>query len=196
MRKSNVLLPALSSLVLLVSADYALAEDYTLCEGLYALCTSAKCSPVEGEEGTVACSCEVRDGYSAGRDNCKRTDDTRAGAVIQSRYYPVRSLSICDNDRQWADCLGKRCTIDKNDPGKATCFCTTEKNKGPYVIVGDAYTPRTCTTGIISSATVTGNKGITEFLKSTGKLEPFAVKVLNETQSDRKMQPTGGKMTE
>jgi hypothetical protein len=144
----------------------------------------------------VACSCEVRDGYSAGRDNCKRTDDTRAGAVIQSRYYPVRSLSICDNDRQWADCLGKRCTIDKNDPGKATCFCTTEKNKGPYVIVGDAYTPRTCTTGIISSATVTGNKGITEFLKSTGKLEPFAVKVLNETQSDRKMQPTGGKMTE
>lgn len=195
MRKPDLLI-FLGILALLMSTMYVRAGDYTLCEGLYALCTTAKCSPVDGKEGTVACSCEVKTGYSAGRDNCKRTDDTRAGAIIQSRYYPVKSLSICDNDRQWADCLGKRCTIDKNDPTKATCFCTTEKNKGPYVIVGESYTPETCTTGLISSATVDGNKSITEFLKSKGELEPFAINVLNATQSERQMQPTGGEHSE
>jgi hypothetical protein len=192
MRRPDLLF-FLSILTLLVSTMYVKAEDYTLCEGVYALCTTAKCTPVPGKEDTVSCGCEVKAGYSAGRDNCKRTEDTRAGAEIQSRYYPVKSLSICNNDRQWADCLGKRCTIDAKDPGKATCFCTLEKNKGPYVIVGDRYTPQTCTTGIISSATAEGNQSINAFLKKTGKLEPFPVHVLNESKPEGQMQPTGGK---
>jgi hypothetical protein len=192
MRKPDLLV-FLGLLTLLMSTIYVRADNYTLCEGLYALCTSAKCTAVPGKEGTVSCGCEVRDGYSAGRDNCKRTEDTRAGADIQSRYFPVKSLSICNNDRQWADCLGKLCTIDENDPGKATCFCTLEKNKGPYVIVGDRYTPQTCSTGVISSATVEGHQSITEFLKKTGKLEPYPIHVLNEAQPEGQMQPTGGK---
>jgi hypothetical protein len=194
MRKS-VLVALLGISSLVVSAMSAQATDYTLCEGAYALCTTAKCSPVEGEPGTVACACDVKDGYSAGKDNCKPTEVTSYGTEVQSRYFPVKSLSICTNDRDWADCLGKRCTIDKNDPGKATCFCTIEKAKGPYVIVGDSYTPKTCTTGIISSATVEGNQDINKFLKSTGKLEPYPVNVLNES-SQGQMQPTGGKLDE
>ena len=190
-RSALVLLLGISSLV--VPTMSAQATDYTLCEGAYALCTSAKCSPVEGEPGTVACACEVEDGYSAGKDNCKPTEVTSYGTEVQSRYFPVKSLSICTNDRAWADCLGKRCTIDEDDPGKATCFCSIEKAKGPYVIVGDSYTDQTCTTGIISSATVEGNEGITQFLKSTGKLEPYPITVLNKT-SKGELKPTGGKL--
>lgn len=195
MRKPNLLV-LLGISALLMSTMSVQADDFTLCEGSYALCTSAKCKPVGGKEGTVACACEVRSGYSAGQNNCKQAKETNEGKQVQSRYYPVKSLSICANDRPWANCLGKPCTVDKNDPRKATCFCSTEKGKGPYVIVGDRYTPQTCTTGIISSATVVNNKGITKFLKSTGKLEPFTIKVLNETQSERRMQPTGGKLDE
>lgn len=194
MRKPNLLISS-AILALVLSAMPSRAEDFTLCEGLYALCTSAKCSSVEGEPDTVACACEVRDGYSAGKDNCKPTEVTSYGTEVQSRYFPVKSLSICTNDRQWADCLGKRCTIDENDPGKATCFCTIEKAKGPYVIVGDTYTSKTCTTGIISSATVEGSQDITKFLKSTGKLEPYPINVLNES-SQGQMKPTRGKLDE
>lgn len=179
-------------LALVLSAMPSQAADFTLCEGTFALCTTAKCSPVDGKPGTVSCACSVEDGYSAGKDNCKPTEVTNEGTIVQSRYFPVKSLAVCTNDRQWADCLGKRCVIDANDPGKATCFCSTEKNKGPYVIVGDSYTPQTCTTGIISSATFKDHGTITKFLKSTSKLEPFPIHVLNET-SERTMQPTGGR---
>jgi hypothetical protein len=185
------LLPILGAFALLLTGAQAQSADFTLCKGAYALCTSAKCAPVPGKEGTVACACEVRTGYSAGQSNCAQPRD--GGKEVQSRYYPVKSLSICANDRPWANCLGKPCTVDRKDPSKATCTCTTEKGKGPYVIVGTTYTPETCTTGIISSATFKDHKGITKFLRSTGKLEPFAIKVLNRTQSERRMQPTGGK---
>lgn len=193
MRKPDLLLPFLAILALLMSPLYARADDFTLCKGPYALCTSARCEPVPGKEGTVSCACEVKTGYSAGRSNCKPPKDTREGREVQSRYYPVKSLSVCSNDRVWADCLGKPCTVDKSDPTKAKCFCSTEKGKGPYVIVGNTYTPSTCTTGIISSATFVDNKGITKFLRSTGKVQPYAIKVLNRTQSEHRMEPTGGK---
>jgi hypothetical protein len=187
------LFPSLGALVFLFASGQAQSADFTLCKGAYALCTSAKCTPVPGKEGTVACDCEVRTGYSAGQDNCLPAKNTSEGKQVQSRYFPVKSLSICANDRPWANCLGKPCTVDKNNPTKAKCFCATEKNRGPYVIVGNKYTSETCTTGIISSATVVDNKGITRFLKGTGKLQPFAITVLNPSQSERRLKPTAGK---
>jgi hypothetical protein len=47
------------------------------------------------------------------------------------------------------------------------------------VIVADTYTDTACTTGIISSATVTQDHQVTDFLKSSSELKPFDVKVLN-----------------
>jgi hypothetical protein len=50
------------------------------------------------------------------------------------------------------------------------------------VIVTDAYTPKTCTTGIISSATVTQITQATDFLKNGAELKPFDIKVLNSAK--------------
>jgi hypothetical protein len=47
------------------------------------------------------------------------------------------------------------------------------------VIVTDNYTPSTCTTGIISSATVTQIDQVTNFLKTTSELNPYPIKVLD-----------------
>jgi hypothetical protein len=193
---TSKLLPALGALIFCAAAGQAQSAGFTLCKGTYALCTTAKCTPVPGKDDTVSCACDVKTGYSAGQDSCRPAVHTHEGKQVQSRYFPVKSLSICSNDRPWANCLGKPCTVDKNDPTKATCTCSTVKNKGPYVIVGDTFTPSTCTTGIISSSTVVGSKGVTQFLKSTGKLEPFAITVLNPSQPQRSMQPTGGKTPE
>jgi hypothetical protein len=127
--------------------------DFKLCESTYALCTTAPCTPVAGTKDTVSCTCDVRTGYSAGQEACQDVVGTSEGKQVRSRYSPVKSYAVCTNDRDWAWCLDKPCVVDKSNPAKAACACTSMKNKGPYVIVTDTFTPTTCTTGIISSAT-------------------------------------------
>jgi hypothetical protein len=152
--------------------------DFKVCQSTYALCTTAPCTPVAGTKDTVSCACEVKTGYSAGLEACQDAAAT-SGGNIKSRYFPVKSYAVCSNDRPWAWCLDKPCTIDKDDPTKATCECTSVKDQGPYVIVTDTLTDSTCTTGIISSATVDQITQVTDFLRTNADLKPFDIKVLN-----------------
>jgi hypothetical protein len=54
------------------------------------------------------------------------------------------------------------------------------KNLGDYVIVTSNYTAATCTTGIISSATVPQITQATEAAKMSKALTPFPIQVLNK----------------
>jgi hypothetical protein len=56
------------------------------------------------------------------------------------------------------------------------------KNLGDYVIVTSTYTTSTCTTGVISSATVKQITRITDYIdfKGKGKLAAFKIQVLNK----------------
>jgi hypothetical protein len=159
----------------------AQSAGFTLCRSTYALCTTAPCRPA-GKDGALSCACEVRTGYSAGQESCQDLRKASDSTQLRSRYYPVKSYAVCTNDRPWAWCLDKPCTIDIADPTKANCACTTVKDQGPYVIVGHTNTPATCTTGTISSATVTGITEITDFLKTTSELKPFPIKVLKPSE--------------
>jgi hypothetical protein len=162
--------------------DAATQPDFKVCESTYALCTTAACTPVEGDEDTVSCACEVKTGYSAGEEPCSEKAETSKGTQISSRYYPIKSYVACDNDRPWAWCLDKPCIVDKSDPTKAACACTVTKDEGPYLVVTDTYTDTTCTTNLWSSATVKGTNQLTDFLKTTSELKPFDVKVLNKPE--------------
>ncbi len=153
-----------------------------MCRSTYALCTTAPCTPVEGTKDTVACACKSRPAIRWGSKPARSRAKRSKGKQIRSRYFPVKSYAVCSNDRPWAWCLDKPCIIDKDDPSKATCTCTSVSKQGPYVIVTDAYTPTTCTTGIISSATVTQITQVTDFLKNSSELKPFDIKVLNSGQ--------------
>lgn len=153
--------------------------DFKLCQSTYALCTTAPCTPVAGTKDTVSCACKVETGYSAGLEACQDPTETSDGKQIHSRYFPVKSYAVCTNDRPWAWCLDKPCIVDKDDPTKASCACTSVKDQGPYVVVTDDYTDKTCSTGIISSATVTQITQVTDFLKKSSELKPFDIKVLN-----------------
>lgn len=156
------------------------AQSFTLWKGTFALCTVAPCTAIPGSSNEVACSCTVNTGYSAGQQPGQPVKATATGQQIRSRYYPVKSYVICDNDRPWAWCLDKPCVISKNNPNAATCTCDAVKNLGAYVIVTNAFTPAACTTGIISSATVQQITQITDFLKEKGsQLPPFPIQVLN-----------------
>jgi hypothetical protein len=178
---------SLVPLVALIAASIGAAKgadqtDFKVCKSTYALCTTALCVPVAGTKDGVACACTVETDFSAGLEACQEPTETGKGKQIRSRYFPVKSYAICSNDRPWAWCLDKPCIIDKDDPSRASCSCTSVKNQVPYVIVTDEYTDKTCTTGIISSATVTQITQVTDFLKTNGDLKPFDIKVLNSAQ--------------
>jgi hypothetical protein len=161
-------------------AGAAPAQDLKVCESTFALCTIAQCDPVPGSDKEVSCHCTVNKGYSAGAEACSGVKETPQGQQIRSRYYPVKSYAVCTNDRPWAWCLDKPCIIDKNNPEAADCKCDAVKNLGAYVIVTSNYTPTTCTTGIISSATVPQIDQATESLKKAKVLMPFPIQVLNK----------------
>jgi hypothetical protein len=157
------------------------AQDFKVCRSTFALCTIAPCDPIPGKDKQVACHCTVNNGYSAGQEPCTGVKGTSEGQQIRSRYYPVHSYAVCANDRPWAWCLDKPCVIDNNNPEAASCACDVVKNLGDYVIVTDNYTSATCTTGVISSATVQQITQVTDYLKTKTKaLPPFNIQILNK----------------
>jgi hypothetical protein len=158
----------------------ARAQSFKVCNSTFALCTVARCDPIPGNDKQVACHCTVNRSYSAGQQACQGVDDTPEGQQIRSRYYPVQSYAVCANDRPWAWCLDKPCIIDKNNPEASLCTCDAVRNLGDYVIVTTDYTPTTCTSGVISSATVQQITQVTDFLEKTKILPPFKIKVLNK----------------
>ncbi|KTC77052.1 hypothetical protein [Legionella brunensis] len=172
-------------LILLIANINLVAQttNFIACASKYALCTTAKCTPVAGKKGIVACDCDVKTGYSAGTKQCQQVKNTKKGQLIYSRYYPIKSYASCANSRPWAWCLDKPCIIDPKNPSKAACACSVVKNLGNYVIVTDTYQKSTCTTGLISSATIAQLDQITNFLKTQKAPRPFPIKVVNQEQS-------------
>jgi hypothetical protein len=157
------------------------AQGLKVCESTFALCTIAPCEPIPGNDKQVSCLCTVNKGYSAGSEACSSVQETPQGQQIRSRYFPVKSYAVCNNDRPWAWCLDKPCLIDKNNPQAAHCTCDVVKDLGAYVIVTSNYSPHSCTTAVpISSATVQQIDQATQSLKDAKVLEPFPIQVLNK----------------
>jgi hypothetical protein len=144
-------------------------EAFDVCDGTYALCTTAKCS------SSYSCTCDVvykpnEPNYSVGshqKDRKPCAGVTReaptAGKQIRSRYYPITGYATCTNDRPWAMCLNDKCTVFSEEQNgkqvfKAQCACEAppkESPSTPYVFVTDSAPPaNACTTGTISSATI------------------------------------------
>ncbi len=171
---------AFALLILLAPPAWAQGSTagFKACTSTFALCTVAPCLPIPGNDKQVSCSCTVNKGYSASQADCQGVKDTAQGQQIFSRYSPVKSYAVCSKDQPWAWCLDKPCIIDKNNPNAAACTCDLVKNLGDYVIVTASATQATCTTGVISSATVQGITEITDFLKTTKTLKPYPIQVV------------------
>ena len=154
--------------------------QYQVCEGTFALCTTAICSGT-AQDQNVDCICTVNKGYSAGGQECRAPAVTPQGTQIYSRFFPIGSYQPCTNppsaSSPWAWCLDKQCLIDKDNPTIAHCQCgnvTTASYSGlpsfPYIIVTGQVTSTLCQNGInYSSATVSDatniNNAFNEYLK-------------------------------
>jgi hypothetical protein len=105
--------------------------QFIVCSSTYALCTTALCAPIAGNDQFVSCNCDVTTGYSAGLTECPGVQQTNDGATVVSRRYPVKTYLRCSNDRPWAMCLDSHCIIDSDNPSQAACKCTVLADQGP-----------------------------------------------------------------
>jgi len=99
-----------------------------ICDGPYALCSSARCTGIDGDPGHVLCRCEgPLQGLNIGNSSCQaRTgrltstfslwDATAAG------HKPAKSSLACTggNAGKWAFCLDAPCELDR---GTLSCRC-------------------------------------------------------------------------
>ena len=158
----------LMTLVMGLSAPALAAEKaaFQVCEGTFALCTTAICTQGQPGDKDVQCTCTVNTGYSAGQQPCQAPIPTDQGTKIFSRFFPITSYQKCTKTPNaaspWAWCLDKACFIDKTNPTIAQCACGRvetpvyeEKPSHPYIIVTGQTAPNLCeNTTNYSSATV------------------------------------------
>jgi hypothetical protein len=103
------------------------------CQGTYALCIRALCTPDPSGGSTVECACVVEQGWSMGPGNCaSRQPVTKDGATnIVSSYSNAfnnadKTLTCANKDTKWANCYGAPCVVDSHDPKAAACKCPTQ----------------------------------------------------------------------
>jgi hypothetical protein len=173
----------------LVSAPALAAEtaktppDFRVCKATFALCTIAACDPIPGEPNQVMCHCTVNDGYSVGSGKVACEDLEKERPRLSSRYYPTKIVAKCTEDRPWAFCLDSPCTVNENNPRAAECTCNLvnavpSPPVSPWVVVTSTYSSATCTTGVVSSATVQDVETVTQFLGAQKRLPPFPIQWL------------------
>jgi hypothetical protein len=146
----------------------AAAFQSTFCDGTYALCIKAPCSPIPTLNrignyyvDSALCECDVVDGWSMGPGSCPdRAPITQHGrtfliSTYSNLYNDEESTLACDSpDTLWAWCYGAPCVVDEKDPSKATCTCPVES--GPARTLGGDCKQSSCD-GIWSAATPAGD---------------------------------------
>jgi hypothetical protein len=129
--------------------------DGWLCKQKYALCTQAPCehSASASDDKTVSCRCLVEDGYSFGFTECAERTPARDTVISTFSTQDVTASvheMTCPDGSPWANCLDMPCTIDPNDPKKATCQCEVVES-GEFGTMGGACDTSTCSSVIWSA---------------------------------------------
>lgn len=165
MKKSAYYLIALLA-VLCVTCGYEKSNTVgTICDQRYALCTSAKCIPDPDNSKKAICFCEVYEGKSFGKDDCKKRSpfkDRHGIEHLLSNYsfaqYSSKKTLVCPSGNPWTFCLDKPCTVDPADPKKAICECEIRRSEA-FVTLGGDCDKSTCKTAYWSGATVSDVNG-------------------------------------
>jgi hypothetical protein len=119
------------------SGEAASNNDITrqavFCQGTYALCIRALCTPDPSGGSTVQCGCVVEQGWSMGPGNCaSRQPVTKDGVTTMISAYSNafenadKTLTCANKDTKWANCYGAQCTVDSHDPKAVVCKCPVQ----------------------------------------------------------------------
>lgn len=147
--------------VMLVSCGYfgIVTSKAYVCDGEYALCTSAHCIPDPDAMGKATCFCTVQKGKSVSREPCHKRitkiDKIGVTRLISSFSFEdakSKRAMKCPSGSNWTNCLDKICTVDPMDPKKAICTCQL-MNVGEFETFGGSCNKETCKMGFWSGAT-------------------------------------------
>lgn len=154
----------------------------TLCNGVYALCISAPCTPIptynqqtgQIEATTALCECQVVTGPSLGNLSCaNRQPQGTGGRYIVSTYsfaqLRTKPLLSCPSGTPWTFCYDQPCVIDPKQPDHATCTCPV-RTSGAYVTEGGGCDTAQCAATIWSAATPQADAGASKELAKLLKL--------------------------
>ena len=122
---------AVLATALLLATQPAAADNSggsRICEGPYALCSSAVCQAMAGDQTHVKCACEgPLNGLNIGDLSCKERTERLTSTfslldITSTRAKPAKSLISCagENKNVWAFCLDAPCSADK---GRLSCTC-------------------------------------------------------------------------
>jgi hypothetical protein len=108
-----------------------------ICDGPYALCSSARCQTVSGDPAHVICSCEgPLQGLNIGNSSCQsRTDRLTSTFSLRDPTptggKPAKPSLACTgaNAGKWAFCLDAPCSVDK---GTVSCRCSLKPASDYY----------------------------------------------------------------
>jgi hypothetical protein len=109
------------------SPDVAIKRPAVFCQGTYALCIRARCTPASSGD-YVDCGCVVEQGWSMGPGSCESRKDAAQNGTPISTYSNLfnnvdKTLTCANPQTKWAWCYGAPCTVDPHDPKTATCTC-------------------------------------------------------------------------
>jgi hypothetical protein len=119
------------------------------CNGTYALCIRALCTPDVSGSDKVVCACVVEQGWSMGPGKCEdRQPITKDGVTTIVSTYSNRfnqtdkTLTCANADTKWAWCYGAPCTVDPGNPKAAVCKCPVRT--GPMRTLGGTCDQSSC----------------------------------------------------
>ena len=111
-----------------------------ICDGPYALCSSAKCQAIDGDPSHVKCTCEgpLR-GLNIANSSCQaRTDQLTSTFSLwdptAAGHKPAKSSLACTGGHagKWAFCLDAPCNVEK---GTVSCRCQLNRASEYYTFI-------------------------------------------------------------
>ena len=149
----------------MTNRDYLQPKSpYKAYNGEYALCTTAKCVPLQN--GTLSCSCDVRNGNAVGIKTTNSLKPFTLGGknFVYSLYSGVNGSEItkqtCNSGGTWGDCLNQICV--KTSSITATCFCKPEKTN-PWITFQYTTNTAPCSCNNLSGALNNAYVNINDF---------------------------------
>jgi hypothetical protein len=147
-----------------------------ICDGPYALCSSAKCQAIDDDPSHVKCTCEgPLQGLNIANSSCQeRTDQLTSTFSLwdptATGHKPAKSSLACtgSNAGKWAFCLDAPCNVEK---GTVSCRCQLNPASEYYTFINvcpvDGRSLRAACAEIWSAASQT------ELLSGFSQLTPF-----------------------
>lgn len=172
----TIVVLALAGMISAASPGHAQPDRYVMCEGKYALCDLAECTPIPAQADkagsksvqptTAICICDVEHGKNMGPGPCTNRVGPGEGQLLSTYSLAnstaedgsLKKYQLCkpggsETPTSHTTCYGYPCQEIGN--GKGQCTCPIYYNQPFVTLKGDCKDPSVCTRGLLQGGTPT-----------------------------------------